>query len=212
MNVLLVAATPFEVQPFLDHYKIKEGSAYVNQLNVRVLITGVGMVATSFAMGRLNEPVDLAINAGIAGAFSTELKIGEVVVVEKDTFAELGAEDGEDFLSLPDLGFGENSFCSKTPGFLKPMLGELRGVDALTVNTVHGHEASIEKTLNRYHASIESMEGAAFFYACHHLNVPSLQLRAISNRVERRNRAAWNIPLAIQSLNGTLINLVSNIL
>jgi futalosine hydrolase len=48
---------------------------------------------------------------------------------------------------------------------------------------------------------IESMEGAAFFYACRQLNVPCLQIRAVSNYVEKRNRDNWHIGLAIKNLN-----------
>ena len=44
------------------------------------------------------------------------------------------------------------------------------------------------------------MESAAFFYVCLSEHVPFMALRAISNRVETRNKAAWNIPLALRSL------------
>ena len=37
------------------------------------------------------------------------------------------------------------------------------------------------------------MEGAAFMYACLIAGVPFAQVRAVSNRVERRNRAAWDL-------------------
>jgi len=47
----------------------------------------------------------------------------------------------------------------------------------------------------------ESMEGAAFFYACKQAGVPCLQIRAVSNYVEKRNRDAWQIGLAIKNLN-----------
>jgi futalosine hydrolase len=53
------------------------------------------------------------------------------------------------------------------------------------------------------------MEGAAFFYSCAQAGLPSIQLRAISNWVEPRNRDAWNIPLAISNLNQTIAQLLS---
>jgi futalosine hydrolase len=53
------------------------------------------------------------------------------------------------------------------------------------------------------------MEGAAFFYACARVELASIQLRAISNWVEPRNRDAWNIPLAISNLNQSLAQLLS---
>ncbi|MBA3286215.1 MAG: hypothetical protein H0U27_14320 [Nitrosopumilus sp.] len=39
-------------------------------------------------------------------------------------------------------------------------------------------------------------------------NVPCVQLRGISNFVEKRNRGDWNIDLAVQNLNKTLMKLV----
>jgi futalosine hydrolase len=44
------------------------------------------------------------------------------------------------------------------------------------------------------------MESAAFFYVCLSQKVPFAALRAISNKVEVRNKAAWNIPQAVQNL------------
>ena len=48
------------------------------------------------------------------------------------------------------------------------------------------------------------MEGTAFFYACLLEQIPFLEIRAISNRVEARNRANWDIPLVIAHLNEVL--------
>jgi futalosine hydrolase len=52
---------------------------------------------------------------------------------------------------------------------------------------------------------VESMEGAAFMYAALLAGVPFAQVRAVSNRVERRNRDAWNLPLAIENLGRTTL-------
>jgi futalosine hydrolase len=49
------------------------------------------------------------------------------------------------------------------------------------------------------------MEGAAFFYACEEANVDGLQVRAISNYVEKRNKENWNLALAVKNLNDWLI-------
>jgi futalosine hydrolase len=44
------------------------------------------------------------------------------------------------------------------------------------------------------------MEGAAFMYACLIHNVRFAQVRAVSNLVERRDRARWQMVEAIQAL------------
>jgi futalosine hydrolase len=52
------------------------------------------------------------------------------------------------------------------------------------------------------------MEGLAFCYSCINDRTPFIQLRAISNRVEKRNKHAWNIPLALENLNRTTAELL----
>ena len=76
-----------------------------------ILITGVGMVATAFALGRhlANNDYDLAINLGIAGSFDRNIALGEVLEITQDTFAELGAENDNEFLPIDQLGFGQGT-------------------------------------------------------------------------------------------------------
>lgn len=222
MKILLVAATHAEIEPLLSRFGDAQnpGKIITEGLTGDVLIAGVGMVATAFALGRhlaLNH-YDLAINAGIAGSFDFNIALGEVVLITEDIFAEQGAEDGEEFLSLKELGFGENSQLavdswqladrSNYPAINLKSLDKLKQVKAITVNKVHGHELTISQTLSRFDAQVESMEGAAFFYACNQTQTPCLQIRAISNYVERRDKEKWNIGLAVKNLNDQLVNLL----
>ena len=224
MKILLVAATQAECEPLLRLFEDTNRPAGLNLNNheTEILITGVGMVATAFALGRhlsLNR-YDLVINLGIAGSFDFNLSIGEVVMITKDIFAELGAENGDEFLSLNELGFGDIS-QSANPGNAEaePLqssrlnltaLEELKRVKAITVNKVHGNEFTIAKTLSKYDAQVESMEGAAFFYACSQMQARCMQIRAISNYVERRNQEKWNIGLAIKNLNAFMVRFLIN--
>lgn len=204
MLILIVAATPFEVEPLVNHFGNK----------LEKLITGAGMVPTAFAMGRQLNPhkYDLVINLGIAGSFDREIPLGHVVEITEDTFSETGAENDEEFIPITTLGFGENTFSPTTS--LESVCGglNLTKAKAITVNTVHGNEESIKKVQARLNPQIESMEGAAFFYACRQFNIPCLQIRAVSNYVEKRNRDSWDIPLAIKNLNNFAIELVSQII
>ena len=200
MKLLIVAATVAEVKPFLDQFNIKDDN-FIESEKFDVLITGVGMVATAFALGQhLNKKYNLAINVGIAGSFDSAIAIGEIVNVVEDVFAELGAEDHDNFITLPTLGFGENIFYSTAKTALS-----LRNVKGITVNKVHGNAHSIEKVAQRFAPEIESMEGAAFLYAANQLAIPALQIRCISNYVEPRNRENWQIGLAVKNLNDWLI-------
>lgn len=204
MKILIVAATSFEIQPLLN--------AQTLPYPIDTLITGVGMTQTAYTLGKhlaLNS-YDLIINLGIAGSFDRNLKIGEVVEVTEDRFAELGAEDGESFLSIEDLGFGVSVFRPipfDNPPFYPPLL---KKVNAITVNKVHGHEPNIAKLKNQHpDVDLESMEGAAVFLAANGQQIPSIQIRAISNYVEQRNRESWDIPLAIKNLNTVVLEWLS---
>ncbi|HEY1061277.1 MAG TPA: futalosine hydrolase [Daejeonella sp.] len=211
MNILLVAATQAEINPFLLHHGFQNLSIREKQIGehqVSVLISGVGMVATAFAMGSYcaEKAFDLAINAGIAGSFDTAIQPGDLCRVSEDILAEFGAEDGSNFLSADTIGLGKSLFSATTvSGF--PGYDQLINVKAVTVNKVHGNEKSIAEFVKRFHPQIETMEGAAFFYACEQAGRPGIQIRAISNIVERRNRANWQVELAIKNLNDTLIQL-----
>ena len=41
------------------------------------------------------------------------------------------------------------------------------------------------------------MEGLAFYYVLKLINKPSIEIRSISNYVEKRNKNNWDIPAAI---------------
>ncbi|MCB0705698.1 MAG: hypothetical protein KDC34_10330, partial [Saprospiraceae bacterium] len=80
-----------------------------------------------------------------------------------------------------------------------------------SVQKVHGSEASIRRIREKYDPDLESMEGAACFYVCMLEGVPFLQIRAISNYVEPRNRDNWEIGLAIDKLNEILVGFFASL-
>ena len=186
---------------------------------VDVLTTGVGMVATAAWCSRAfaAEHYDLALNFGLCGSLEPSIAVGSVVHVTADRIAELGAEDGERFLTIHELQLlAENDFpyesgmlVNGVPPPLTP-LATLRQVTAITVNTVHGNERTIDAVRDRFHPDVETMEGAAFMYASLVAGVPFAQVRAVSNVVERRNRAAWKIEQAIRALGERAVNLLES--
>ena len=222
MRILVVTATPFEIEPIIGRMRhvsdtgLRTAAYRFRDHDVDVLTSGVGMVAASAWCSRAcaAEHYDLALNFGLCGSFDPSLAPGTVVHVTADRLAELGAEDGDDFLSIHQLNLlGENEFpfeagmlVNAAPPPLAPLSG-LRAVTGITVNTVHGNERTIEAVRARYQPEVESMEGAAFMYSCLVAGVPFAQVRAVSNAVERRNRAAWNIEQAIAGL-GTVATLL----
>jgi futalosine hydrolase len=55
------------------------------------------------------------------------------------------------------------------------------------------------------------MEGAAVFYVCNWLGVDCLQIRAVSNYVEPRETAYWNIPLALEKLSESVLGILKKL-
>jgi futalosine hydrolase len=202
MRIIVVAATAAEIAPLVAELRGRD--------DIDVLTTGVGMVATAArcAQALSRNPYQLALNFGVCGSFDRSLPPGTVVHVVSDRIAELGAEDGAAFLTVQQMGLlGADEFpftTGKLVNVTPPANAVLRAlptVSGITVNTVHGKADSIAAIVERFQPQVESMEGAAFMYACLIHDVPFAQVRAVSNVVERRNREAWKLAEAIDSLN-----------
>ncbi len=191
MNVLIVTATKEELTIACDNH----------------LVGGIGMVSTAIAVSKAlqSKPYDLVINAGIAGSFNRSLNIGDVVEVIEDFLSELGAQDGNRFLTPEEMNL-EMQYKVQMPS--RTHLEAVRGI---TVNTVHGDDLSIMKIVHRLNPQIESMEGAACMLACHEANVPCVQIRSISNYVEKRNKSNWNVEKAVERLNIELHHFLSSL-
>jgi futalosine hydrolase len=224
MKILIVAATPFEIEPLEKHLgnhfvRHSESTYQHGPLQVRILITGVGLTATAFSLGYTlaSTPFDLAINAGICGALNPTLTIGQVVHVTAEHFADLGAEaaDGT-FLDAVSLGLLPPDRPPFVGGWLQNTAAAdtdfLPKVSGISVNKVHGYAPSIERLRLHTQADVESMEGAAFLYACLSANIACLQIRAVSNYVEPRNKENWNIPLAVENLNAVLVEMITGLM
>lgn len=224
MHLLIVSATPFEIAPLRQYLEgtFEEETSNVftkGEQKITLLITGVGMTHTALNLGRflVIESPDLVINAGIAGSFSKKIELGAVVQVISERFADLGVEEADGrFTDVHEMDLlAANEFPFEKGQLMHPeghQFKFLPTANGLTVNKVHGTAASISALKKKYAADIETMEGAAFFLACMTADVSFLAIRSISNFVEPRNRAAWDLPLAIGNLNAVLVNLINVLL
>jgi len=221
-KLLVASATSFELAPFIDFIS-KEGSKKsffnyeYNGISIYPLVTGVGPTFTAFALSRFTDikNIDFAINMGIAGAFNEDFSIGDSFQVDRDCFGDLGVEEPNgsisdvfdlELMKSNDFPFSQKWMINDTK---RKMESYLPTASCLTVNCVSGTQTTIDLRKQKYNADLESMEGAAFAYACKMMQIDYLQIRSISNHVEVRNKAHWNIDLAIQNVNTELIKLVS---
>lgn len=204
MRLLVVSATSAEMPPL-------DGAALIHDIDT--LVTGVGMVSTAAQVARAaaRSAYDAALNFGVCGSFDPQLSVGSVVHITRDAFSELGAEDEDRFLSMEELGLVPSTTIANTAPLRSGAIDALPRVRGITVNTVHGDESSIAKVRDRLNPQVESMEGAAFAYACALSGLQYAQIRAVSNVVERRNRAAWRLDLAIRNLHARALDILQSL-
>lgn len=214
MKVLIVAATEGEITPFIQHIP-----ALPPVHEVGVLITGVGMVATTYALTKKLQQVhyDLVIQAGVGGSFDRNLALGEVVFITSDQYGDLGAEDHDEYIDVFEMGLLSIAAPPHIGGKLLTPLQpvhqkiELPQVSGLTINTVSGSQATIKRRMEKYGCTVESMEGAALHYVCLIEGITFAQVRGISNYVIPRDKSQWQMKDAIVNLNKWLISFIERL-
>ncbi|WP_338785397.1 futalosine hydrolase [Streptomyces sp. DG1A-41] len=148
------------------------------------------------------NPYDLVVSAGIGGGFPPDARVGSLVVADEVVAADLGAETEDGFVPVTELGFG--TVCHHPPEDLVRLVGDAVGARTgavLTVSTVTGTAERAAELRERHPTALaEAMEGFGVAEAAAAHGVPVLEVRAISNPVGPRDRAAWRIPEALAAL------------
>ncbi|WP_405960940.1 futalosine hydrolase [Streptomyces sp. NBC_00024] len=184
-------------------------SAPSSGLDVDLLAAGVGpALAAASAAGALTaavlegRPYGLVVSTGIAGGFLPEAPLGCLVLADEITAADLGADTPDGFLPVTDLGFG--TVTHHPPQDLVRAAAAATGARTGTVLTVSTVTGSAERAaaLRARHprALAEAMEGFGVAEAAAAHTTPVLELRAVSNAVGPRDRAAWRIGDALTAL------------
>jgi len=207
MNLLIVAATEFEIEPFLKE-----------KTNAEILITGVGIPATVFHLTQKlsGKKYDLVLQAGLAGTFNDHLNLAEVVIVKEDAFADLGIEENGNFKTLFETGFiKKNDFPFKDEWLVNPLPllteNNLFVAKGITVNKIGDDPVQNKIIKRKFLPDVESMEGAAFHYVCLQQKINFLQLRGISNDVGQRDKSKWKLKESVENLNKELFKIMKNL-
>ena len=210
-NCLLISATTNEIAPFLKNYNSNPGEFK----DIDVLITGVGTVATTWALMKqigIKRP-GIVIQAGLAGCFSSLIPLGTVFVVKRDTIADLGVWEGKNYKSVFDLKLAspaqdpyKNGWLVNNNALLKKT--GLEQISAVTANVISTEKRNINLYRKKFDPVIESMEGAALHYTCLREKIPFIQLRAVSNYIGERNKKNWLLKKSIRNLNNQLNRLL----
>lgn len=215
-RILFTAAEQEELDCAQHAWKSSE-----NRLKARIapdfMLTGIGTPSTCYRLtrhlmeqrSRLPE-YDLVINIGIAGSYNMKaFPMGSVALIGREYFGDLGFETLFGFQTLFQselLDANAHPFRDgalyRAPAepFLEKTLQKYRTATGVTVQTVSGYPDRVAALKKRFDPDIESMEGAAVYYVCLLEKLPCFELRSVSNEVGQRDRAAWNIPLALKNL------------
>ncbi|MGW8972013.1 futalosine hydrolase [Streptomyces platensis] len=175
------------------------------------LAAGVGPAAAAAgtataltAAALAGQPYDLVVSAGIGGGFPPGAPLGSVVVAEAIVAADLGAETPDGFLPVTELGFG-TVVHRPDPALVRTVAAAAGAVagTVVTVSTVTGSAARAAELAERHPGVLaEAMEGFGVAEAAAAHGVPVLEIRAVSNAVGPRDRAAWRIGDALAALTG----------
>ncbi|XID90143.1 futalosine hydrolase [Paenibacillaceae bacterium WGS1546] len=164
-------------------------------------------VSAATALATVAGEYGLVASAGIGGGFAGVAPVGSLVVASESIAADLGAETPEGFADVDKLGFGSNRLAADAER--SRALAEAlraRGLNAalgpiLTLSTATGTAETAASLAARYPgAAAEAMEGYGVAEAAYRAGVPFLEIRAVSNAVGPRDRAAWRIGDALAAL------------
>lgn len=188
---------------------IKEGIGSENE-RFTVALAGVGPMsaAANTATMLSTSEYSLVINMGIAGGFPERAKIGDVVVALKMVAADLGAESEDGFKTIEELGFGKSGLtCDpEIVGRVQKAIQQHSSISVhartiLTLSTVTGTDKSLKRLMQRFpEAGAEAMEGYGVATAAELKGIPCMEIRSISNLIGPRDREAWRIKDALDSL------------
>ena len=239
-TIAILAAVPFETEMlrnFWGPWKISDhGGFHLYRrksagMIIELLHSGVGKAnaAAAATLLALHHPQALLL-LGCGGALpGSNLQIGDLALASSEIFGDEGVLTLQGFqdleaMQLPLLG---NSFpplyntCPVDPDWRERALEELTPFAAaagislisgpfITVSTCSGTKAGGEILAGRSSGICENMEGAAAALVCARNNIPFCEVRGISNLVEDRNLANWDLAGGARIAQQALIALLSH--
>lgn len=188
----------------------------VGCLPVAICVGGVGKINAAAAAAVLLERLQprLVINTGCAGAYGgSGLAVGDLAVASNEVLGDEGVLTSAGWLDLQQINMpylmqeGRPYFneipLSRHAAEQAMQLADYCGValvrgNFVTVSTCSGSQLRGEELARRYGAICENMEGAAVALTCLRYGVDCLEIRGISNLVEERNMASWDILRAVE--------------
>ncbi len=200
MEIIFFFATKLECEELLREISNKQEFSLkgiplikgkLKNKDILLCISGIGKINASIASVLIFEkfPISKAIVGGVGGAYpSSGLKIGEIVVAEREIDADEGllieCSDHESSF----LFFNKEEINLHIPSCWK---NQKKGT-FLTVSACTGNTKRAKFLEKKFNAICENMEGAAIAKAGQFYNIAVTEIRSISNEVKDRTQLLTN--------------------
>ncbi len=202
MRVLVVTAVPAERDAVTRAFTPGAG-------DVDVIACGVGPAASAAGTATRWRPRPAPLRAwwsppASAAASATWPRSPPSSDADAIVAGDLGAETPDGYVPVTALGFGTVEHLPPA-SLVRAVAGATGAVTGTvqTVSTVTGSAARAAELCARHpYAAAEAMEGFGVAEAAALHGVPVLEIRAVSNAVGPRDRAAWRIKEALEALTG----------
>lgn len=211
--ILLVAATEMEALPLAGQ---TTGQPY------ELFVAGVGLLETAVRLTRrLDEgrgDVSLVLNFGVAGAYvGSGAGLLDICLAESEVLGDFGICHAESIAPLSGQLAGRAFFPLDRRYVTQAW--EILGKHECSCKkgafvTVNGVTATAKRgaVLHAAHNSLcENMEGGAVARVCEEFSVPCLEVRCVSNMVEDRNLANWQLAAAVHTCGQAVSLLVDHL-
>lgn len=183
--------------------------------NLAITCCGIGKASAAAAATLLLNQFNVShvLMIGCAGAYPEGgLTVGDLAIASEEVMGDEGVMTPSGFLDMEQLGLAivqrhESRYYHRFPtdnglvSALSTMLEayahhhaiQCRTGSFVTVSTCSGTTIAGQQLYQRTQGIAENMEGAAVAQICTLYQIPFVEIRAISNMVEDRNMAQWDL-------------------
>lgn len=229
-EIVVLSATGFEQEVLREEVEEAVGqqvagrewvSGRVGGEEVLLVATGIGAVNTSHALTCVLQARRPAwvLQIGVGGAYpQSGLGVGDLALACEENYGDLGVRteegwQGGEVIGIPVLD-GDvvryNNFPLDGAWVQQAaaILPDARVGPFVTVQECSGTDALGLERGERFGALCENMEGAAAAHLCALYGVPFVEVRVMSNIVEKRDREQWDLPLAVERAQAAALQLL----
>lgn len=224
--LVLICSVPLEAEPVRLRLQQSRPLAVGRKMGTLGRLGAAPVLLLPAGMGKVNAAQGLTavlerhevrgvVGFGVGGAYpGSGLDVGSVALAESEIYGDEGVDTPTGWISTEEIGIplvereGRRTYnhLPLDPARVASAARALAaaGVEAgtgpfVTVSACSGTGRRGAELAERFGAVCESMEGAAYAHVAALYDVPFLEVRGISNRVEDRDLSGWRLREAAEA-------------